>query len=589
MALVKINPTQWINSHIGTIYDIDGAFGIQCVDLMKIFLKDIGYPNPTRAIGGDGYADQLWYRRDALGYAPYFEYITGTLKEGDITLWAKGSPECPYSHIAMFVKDDPNDPNRGIFLGSNQGSAHSPGVLTSISCTGALGALRYKGFTKDNVSSVSINNRLIEENGVMKITVDSINARLNSPTGNIVRRYKMNDVVKYQYKYVGNGHRYIVWNEGSNKIYLAVSGSETYGVEKWAEPTEVKQDTPTPSKPSTNGLTEEKGKVTFKVDQVRARKNSPTGEVVKQFMSGQSQNYDYKYVGNGHRYIVYKDGNDLIYVAVTPTEERSTEWADFGEQDSKPTEQPKPAEPEEKDNDVEQPDLEPELYKPTNGWLERNGIAMTYKLVDKSNYAVKCPYVIQKAFPVVHNAGTPGDPDAATLTQSMLNAKNDNTSWHFSVDEKTIVQNLPLNRNCFAQGDFSTGWKSKNGISVEICRDMGSELFEKSELASCVLIADLLYQNGWKASDIKKHQDFDMKDANGNIFHKYCPHKTLNFGWDRYIQMVQKKYDELIEFLNPKSVEEPKEEPKKDEEESDDQKTFFKLWNKLLKRVLGEK
>ncbi len=92
MSLVKINPTNWINSHIGTIYDIDGVAGIQCVDLYKIFLKDIGYPNPTRPIGGDGYADQIWYRRDALGLSPYFEYITGTLKEGDIVLWAKGSP-----------------------------------------------------------------------------------------------------------------------------------------------------------------------------------------------------------------------------------------------------------------------------------------------------------------------------------------------------------------------------------------------------------------------------------------------------------------------------------------------------------------
>lgn len=147
MAKLKyINPTKWINEHMGKIYDIDGAYGIQCVDLYKIFLKEIGYPNPTRAIGGNGWAESIWYNRDALGLSEYFDYIVGELQVGDIVLWGRGSRECPDSHVAMYAGDD--DGNRGIFFGSNQGTAHSPGNLLSISCEGTLGALRYKGFTK---------------------------------------------------------------------------------------------------------------------------------------------------------------------------------------------------------------------------------------------------------------------------------------------------------------------------------------------------------------------------------------------------------------------------------------------------------
>lgn len=144
----QINPMDWINSHKGQIYDIDGVAGVQCVDLYKVFLKDIGYPNPTRAIGGDGYADNIWYRRNELGLSKYFDFVQGQCKTGDIVLWKKGAAECPSSHVAMFVNDDPANPARGIFLGSNQGYAHSKGVLTSISMSGSLGALRYKGFTK---------------------------------------------------------------------------------------------------------------------------------------------------------------------------------------------------------------------------------------------------------------------------------------------------------------------------------------------------------------------------------------------------------------------------------------------------------
>lgn len=147
MSLVSINATNWINSHVGTITDIDGAAGIQCVDLYKTFLRDIGYPNPTRPIGGDGYADNIWYNRNALGLAPYFDFVTGQCKKGDIVIWAKGAAECPYSHVAMFVNDDPSNPARGVFLGANQVTPHSRGVLTSLSMSGSLGALRYKGFT----------------------------------------------------------------------------------------------------------------------------------------------------------------------------------------------------------------------------------------------------------------------------------------------------------------------------------------------------------------------------------------------------------------------------------------------------------
>lgn len=94
-------------------------------------------------------------------------------------------------------------------------------------------------------------------------------------------------------------------------------------------------------------LEQEDGVATLKVDQVRARLNGPTGEVAKVFNSGDRIPYNWKYVGNGHRYIVWKDGEDYLFLAVTPDENRSTDWADFSAPDEK--EQQPENEPQEKD------------------------------------------------------------------------------------------------------------------------------------------------------------------------------------------------------------------------------------------------
>lgn len=456
-------------------------------------------------------------------------------------------------------------------------------------------AAQVGGSTTSSSSSAFNISQLVQEDGVATLTVDQVNARRDTPTGSVVRQYNSGNKVNYKWKWVGNGHRYIVWKEGEVYIFLAVSGSETQGVEPWANFSVPAQAQQTPSVPS--GLIQEDGIATLTHDSIRVRKGSPNGEVVATYNTGKQIRYSWKYVGENNRYIVWKDGNDYLYMAISGSKEQGKDlWATFSEpldssasnspaQPEKPSDTsvtaPQMPSSDDKDNNIEQSNLEPELYVPTKGWLEKHGIKLKQNLVSKSLYGVKCPYVINKAFTVTHNSGTPNNPSAETLTQSMINASTVTTSWHFSVDESVVVQNLPLNRNCFAQGDFSTGWRSKNGISFEICRDMdgvNADCFALAERNAAIVIADFMYQNGWDKSTIMKHQDFDMKDSNGNITHKYCPHKTLDLGWDRYVNMVMSYLDELKAFVNDKPI----------TEEEDDQKLFYKLWNKLLKKKLGE-
>ena len=98
---------------------------------------------------------------------------------------------------------------------------------------GKAGNWRMTGSSSAGSGSFDI-SQLIQEDGIATMTVDAVQARLNSPTGNVVRKYNTGDEVRYYWKWVGNGHRYIVWKEGDNYILLAVSGTEKQGEEPWA-------------------------------------------------------------------------------------------------------------------------------------------------------------------------------------------------------------------------------------------------------------------------------------------------------------------------------------------------------------------
>ena len=70
----------------------------------------------------------------------------------------------------------------------------------------------YGNWRKTGSTSSGYNESdLIAETGVATMTVDSVQARLNSPTGSVVRKYNAGDKITYSWKWVGNGHRYIVW------------------------------------------------------------------------------------------------------------------------------------------------------------------------------------------------------------------------------------------------------------------------------------------------------------------------------------------------------------------------------------------
>ena len=160
-------------------------------------------------------------------------------------------------------------------------------------------------------------------------------------------------------------------------------------------------------------------------------------------------------------------------------------------------------------------------------------IKVVKKLVSPSKYNIKCPYTMDATRIVVHNTYN----DASARDEiAYMTSNNAECSFHFAIDDKEVVQGIPLNRNAWHAGD-GLGKGNLEGIGIEICYSKsGGERFIKAEKLAAKFIAQLLKERGWAINRVTKHQDY---------MDKYCPHRTLDMGWDRFKKMVQKELDAL--------------------------------------------
>jgi len=156
-------------------------------------------------------------------------------------------------------------------------------------------------------------------------------------------------------------------------------------------------------------------------------------------------------------------------------------------------------------------------------------IKIVEKLVPESKYSIKCPYEMEPIGITVHN--TANDASAENEIAYMTN-NNYETSYHYAVDDKEAVQGLPLNRNGWHASD-GNGTGNRKTIAIEICYSKsGGDKFTKAEQNAAELIAYLLEKYNWSIDVVKRHYDYAPDK-------KYCPHRTMDLGWDRFLNMVK--------------------------------------------------
>lgn len=161
-------------------------------------------------------------------------------------------------------------------------------------------------------------------------------------------------------------------------------------------------------------------------------------------------------------------------------------------------------------------------------------------LCPESKKSLKFPYYMVPTRIVVHN--TASDASAANEIKYMI-SNDKEVSYHFAIDDKEVVQGLPLNVNSWNAGD-GNGKGNREGIAIEICYSKsGGTRFIEAEKLAAKFIAQLLKERNWGIDKVTKHQDY-----NG----KYCPHRTLDMGWERFLNMIKAEMNLPVTVAKPK-------------------------------------
>ena len=163
------------------------------------------------------------------------------------------------------------------------------------------------------------------------------------------------------------------------------------------------------------------------------------------------------------------------------------------------------------------------------------------QIVPQSRFAIKCPYFMKPEGVTVHNTYN----DASARNEISYMTRNPyQISYHWAVDDIEAIQAIPDNKNSWSCGDGGNGFGNRKTINVEICYSKsGGSRFDQAEKNGAKLIAMILNSYGWGVDRLYTHRDHSGK---------YCPHRTLDRGYNRFVKMVN---DELQALKGKKVIE----------------------------------
>ena len=122
-------------------------------------------------------------------------------------------------------------------------------------------------------------------------------------------------------------------------------------------------------------------------------------------------------------------------------------------------------------------------------------------------------------FVTIHNTAEPFSARDERLR--VVNRKGVRTSVHFAVDEREIVQLLPLDRHGWHAGD-GEGDGNLRSVGVEICRSVfrgaNEWLYRRAERNAMLLASSLLRRFKLPDAALRMHRDWSGK---------FCPHRIL--------------------------------------------------------------
>lgn len=119
-------------------------------------------------------------------------------------------------------------------------------------------------------------------------------------------------------------------------------------------------------------------------------------------------------------------------------------------------------------------------------------------------------------------------------------------TWHFTVQDDTVIQHLPTNEQG-EHADFD-GPGNNYSIGIEMCEHRGNNLARTID-NTAKLAAFLMYEHQIPIGNVVPHYHWPRKGLNPE--HKNCPHFLLENGrpgptWRWFISRVEAHYQRLI-------------------------------------------
>lgn len=154
--------------------------------------------------------------------------------------------------------------------------------------------------------------------------------------------------------------------------------------------------------------------------------------------------------------------------------------------------------------------------------------------VPSIKYNIKAPYKMDAEYITFHN--TANDASAASEIKYM-NSNNNKVSYHFAIDDKEVIQAIPVDRTAWHCGD-GMGKGNTKSIGIEVCYSKsGGTRYSQAEDNAIKFIAQLLHERKWGVDRVKPHKFWSGKN---------CPHRILNENrWDSVIREIQKELNRL--------------------------------------------
>lgn len=158
-------------------------------------------------------------------------------------------------------------------------------------------------------------------------------------------------------------------------------------------------------------------------------------------------------------------------------------------------------------------------------------------LIPISNTTSRPQILMKPKHITIHNTGN-------SKADALANSKYVDTatgyvSWHFTVDDKMIYQELPINEVAWHAGD-GNGPGNMQSIGIEICEHQGID-WEKAKANAVQLIIMLMEELHIPIENVVPHQHWSGK---------YCPHKILDDGWDNFISLIKSEDKKMINTVS---------------------------------------